>query len=305
MKKIICTIGITIAFVTAVIAAKNLYSYKVPIHNRGIGALLSSQETETLFLGSSAFRSNLDITQLDEAYDGKTYILAYGGNQYVAEEIEYDEIKKRGGHVCDLLVIELNPMILTEEVKLSDSRIPFDLSWSGKRRLWKAMADRGEVNLSMYYEYFVTSGLDDLITYPFTEPFYATRYEKGAKTDETMSPGREVLDAASFDISGIRIEEAQVNALFSLIDKCERDSQNYVLLECPHYYRLQEDPAFQRVHSDITSQLDAKGVPCIPAYAAFDDHEAAYFEDMNHMSEEGRKVFTKQLIPLLETYSSR
>ena len=98
-------------------------------------ALLDAGDLDVLFLGSSTFRSNLDITQIDEAFDGKTFILAYGGNQYVAENIQYDEIQNRGHHRYDLLVIELNPMLLTEEVKLSDSRVIWDLSWDGKRRL--------------------------------------------------------------------------------------------------------------------------------------------------------------------------
>ena len=48
--------------------------------------------------------------------------------------------------------------------------------------------------MSMMYEYFVTSGMDDLLTYPVTERFYSTRYYKGAKTDDTPSSGKEFLE---------------------------------------------------------------------------------------------------------------
>ena len=301
MKKFFLTICITITVLFAVIAAKNLCSCEIPIHNRGIGALLDAGDLDVLFIGSSTFRSNLDIVQIEKAYEGKTFILAYGGNQYVAENIQYDEIKNRGGHSYDLLVIELNPMLLTEEVKLSDSRVIWDLSWNGKRRLWKSMADGGNVTFPMFFEYFVTAGMDDLLTYPVTEPFYATRYYKGAKTDETASGGRDFLEGETFDISQIEPVSAQVDALFLLIEKCERDGQDYVVLESPHYYRLQEDPAYVRIRDEVCAQLAKKQAPMILASDVdFDDHEAAYFEDMSHMSAEGRRVYAKLLLPLLQ-----
>lgn len=300
MKKIIWTICISLVIVFAVIAAKNVFSCEVPIHNRGIRAVLDAGDLDVLFLGSSTFRSNLDIAQIDAAYGGKTFILAYGGNQYVAENIQYDELKDRGGHNYDLLVIELNPMLLTEEVKLSDSRVIWDLTWDGKRRLWKNMADGGNVTFPMFFEYFVTAGMDDLLTYPVTEPFYATRYYKGAKTDETASGGRDFLEGENFDISQIAPVPAQVEALYALIDKCVRDGQKYVVLESPHYYRLQEDPAYVRVRDEICEELTKKQAPLILASDVdFDDHEAAYFEDMSHMSAEGRRAYAKLLLPLL------
>ena len=300
MKKIILTICISVVLIFAVIAAKNVFSCDVPTHNRGIGALLDAGDLDVLFLGSSTFRSNLDITQIDEAFDGKTFILAYGGNQYVAENIQYDEIQNRGHHRYDLLVIELNPMLLTEEVKLSDSRVIWDLSWDGKRRLWKSMSEGGNVTFPMFFEYFVTAGMDDLLTYPVTEPFYATRYLKGAKTDETASGGRDFLEGETFDISKIEPVSAQVDALYALIDKCERDGQAYLVLESPHYYRLQEDPAYVRVRDGVCAELAKRQAPMILASDVdFDDHEAAYFEDMSHMSAEGRRAYAKLLIPLL------
>ena len=218
----------------------------------------------------------------------------------MACDIQYDEIKNRGGHKYDLLVLELDPLLLCEEVKLSDSRVIWDLSWDGKKRLWKSMKEGSDVGFPLFYEYFVTSGMDDLITYPLTEPFYATRYKKGAKTDVAASPGAEVLENEQFDISSIAPVKAQEDALVSLIRKCKEDGQPFVLLECPHYKRLQDDPAYRKNLEYLISLVDSEGADMITAESVeFDNGNSGYYEDMSHMSAEGRTVYTKLLIPKL------
>jgi hypothetical protein len=143
--------------------------------------------------------------------------------------------------------------------------------------------------------------MDDLVTFPVTEPFYATRYYKGAKTDETASPGAEVLDNAVFDISNEVLVDAQMDAVKEIVSKCRADGQRIVFLECPHYYRLQHDPAYERFLALFTEYLDSEGADYILASDIdYDDHEASYFEDMNHMSAEGRRVYTEKLINLFD-----
>ncbi|MBO4904510.1 MAG: hypothetical protein J5367_04745 [Lachnospiraceae bacterium] len=296
MKKMIITILIAFIVCLAAVGFKNYCSCMIPIHNRGIEGLLSQGDQEILFLGSSTFRSNLDIDMLDENFDDSAYILAYGGNQYIACSIQYDEIKRRGGHT-DILVIELDPLLLTEEVKLSDSRVIWDLSWEGKKRLWQRMSESSDADLPLFFEYFVTAGMDDLITYPVTEPFYATRYKKGAKTGETPSGGAQFLENEQFDISTLKPVKAQEEALLSLIRKCRADNVPYILLECPHYHRLQEDPVYQENLTYITELVKNEDAQCIfAADTGFDTHNPEYFEDMSHMSAEGRRVYTKALI---------
>ena len=300
MKKIIYTILIAAVLALAAIACKNVFSCYIPVGGRGIANLEEQGDLEVLFVGSSTFRANFDIDLLDESFDDSAYILAYGGNQYVACDIQYDEIKRRGGHKYDLLVLELDPLLLCEEVKLSDSRVIWDLSWDGKKRLWKSMKEGSDVGFPLFYEYFVTSGMDDLITYPLTEPFYATRYKKGAKTDVAASPGAEALENEKFDISSIAPVKAQEDALVSLIRKCKEDGQPFVLLECPHYKRLQDDPVYRKNLEYLISLVDSEGADMITAESVgFDNGNSEYYEDMSHMSAEGRTVYTKLLIPKL------
>lgn len=300
MKKVFVTIFISLVIALAAVACKNVFSCDVPIHNRGIADVVSRGDQNILFIGSSTFRSNLDIDMLDKAYDDKAYILAYGGNQYVAADIQYDELKRRGVHT-DLLVIELDPLLLTEEVKLSDSRIIWDLSWEGKRRLWNSMAAGGNADFDLFFEYFVTSGMDDLITYPVTEKFYATRYKKGAKTDETPSSGRDYLESEQFDISALAPVKAQEDALLSLISKCEADGQKYILLECPHYHRLQNDSAYIKNLEYITELTKEEADRCVFASSVgFDCSDPSYYEDMSHMSADGRRAYTRALLDVID-----
>lgn len=297
MKKAIISMVAALFIIAAAVAVKNVYSCEVPIGNRGIRSAINEGDLDILFIGSSTFRSNLDIHELDAAFDDRAYIISYGGNQYVAADIQYDEIKNRSDKSYGLMVFELDPLMLTEEVKLSDSRVIWDLSFPGKLALWDKLKNAGNADFSVMYEYFVTSGMDDLITYPLTERIYSTRYYKGAKTDDTKSSGKDFLENEEFDISDSKLVKPQADAVIETIEKCRRDGQDFIFLECPHYYRLEEDPVYEEYHKYFVKLMDEYDVDCIYAHDVdFNNHEPEYFEDMSHMSGEGRRVYTKELI---------
>ncbi len=302
MKKIVITITSVVVLLTLAVVGKNVYSKDIPIGNRGIKEAVNSGDLDVLFIGSSTFRASIDMPTIDKAYDEKVYNISYGGNQFVATTIQYDEILSRKNNDIDLMIFEFGPLMLTEEVKLSDSRVIWDLSFDGKKRLWKKMSEAGNTDFSTMYEYFVTSGMDDIVTYPFTEPFYSTRYYKGAKTDETPSPGAEYLENEEFDISDAILIEAQEKALREVIEKCIRDNQKFLFLECPHYYRLSNDDTYKEYKKYFISILDEYNADYIlDTDVEFDDHNPDYFEDMNHLSFEGRRLYTEKLIEVLGT----
>lgn len=300
MKKTVTTLLIALLIASSVVVCKNLLSYRIPIGNRGIQGAVKSGDTDRLFIGSSTFRSNLDIDILDSTYDGKDYIIAYGGNQLMAFPIQYDEIVSRSDNKYDLMIFELDPLMLTEPVKLSDSRVVFDLSWNGKKALWDKLARSEDTDFSVFYEYFVTSGLDDIFTYPLTEPFYSTRYKKGAKTGYTPSSGRDFLENEKFDISDAMIDPIQEDAVRQLIEKCRENNQDICFLESPHYHRLSDDPVYKRYLRYFTDMLDESGVRYITAAdVPFDASDPENFEDMGHMSSAGRRKYTEELVKIL------
>ncbi|MBQ9444698.1 MAG: hypothetical protein IJU43_10425 [Lachnospiraceae bacterium] len=301
MKKVLITLAVAFIIITSAILFKNVYSCEMPIKNRGIRDAINTGDLDVLFIGSSTFRANVDMPMMDEAYDGRVYDISYGGNQLVATVIQYDEIRRRSPHDYGLIVFELGPMMLTQDVALSDSRVIWDLSLEGKQDLWISMYTAGNTDFSMLYEYFVTSGMDDLITFPVTEPFYSTRYYKGAKTDETVSPGKEWLENEEFDLSDKYLVEEQADAVANIINECKKDGQDFIFVESPCYYRLQGDPVFRKYHEEFVRILDENGADYILASdVSFDTHDAALFEDMNHMSAEGRRVYTAELIKALK-----
>ena len=301
MKKIIITLTTALLITASLVICKNVFSCRIPIGNRGIKNVIDSGDLDVLFIGSSTFRSNLDIGILDKRFDGRDYILAYGGNQLAAVPVEYDEIAARSDNKYGIMVFELDPLMLTEDVKLSDSRIIFDLSWQGKLALWDQLARSQNTGFSVFWEYFVTSGFDDLATYPLTEPFYATRYEKGAKNEDTPSSGRDFLENEQFDISDAVINPVQEDAARLLIKKCRDRGQRFVFLESPHYYRLSDDPVYKKYLEYYIGLLDEEGAGYILASDIdFDNKNPDFFEDMGHMSQKGRSAFTEKLIERLQ-----
>ncbi len=301
MKKGLLTITAALLVIISAVVFKNVYSCEIPIGSRGIRDAIETGDLDVLFIGSSTFRSNVDMPMMDEAYDGRVYDISYGGNELAANVIQYDDIRRRSDNKYGLMMFELGPMMLTQEVSLSDSRVIWDLSWEGKKALWESMDEAGNTDLPLMYEYFVTSGMDDLVTFPVTEPFYATRYYKGAKTDDAVSPGRERLENEVFDISGETFVKAQGDAVVDIIQRCRRDGQAFVFVESPCYHRLQEDPVFIKYRESFIKLLDENDAPYILASDVdFDSSEPEFFEDMNHMSSSGRRAYTKELIRILE-----
>ena len=211
MKKTVLTLLTAAVIILAAVAFKNVYSCKIPIGNRGIRAAINEGDLDVLFIGSSTFHSNLDIHELDKAYDGRDFIISYGGNQYTATSVQYDE-----------------------------------------------------------------------------------------KTDDTPSPGKEFLENEEFDISDSVLIKAQEESVIEIIEKCRRDGQDFIFLECPHYYRLSEDPVYKEYHGYFTDLMVKYDVDYILAGDIdFDDHNPDYFEDMSHMSGMGRKIYTKELVKYL------
>ncbi len=301
MKKVLITLAAALLVIVSAVAFKNAYSCEMPIKNRGIRDAIHSGDLDVLFIGSSTFRSNIDMPTMDGAFDGRVYDISYGGNQLVATAVQYDEIRSRSDNSYGLIVFELGPLMLTEDVALSDSRVIWDLTWRGKNALWRSMYEAGNTDLSMFYEYYVTSGMDDLITFPVTEPFYATRYYKGAKTDESISPGKDRLESEKFDISDKVLVKAQADAVNDIIEECRRDGQDFIFVESPCYYRLQEDPVYQKYRKEFLKILDdSKADYILASDVDFDTHDPDFFEDMNHMSVEGRRVYTSELVDLLK-----
>lgn len=306
MKKIIITLLIALSFIALAVVCKNAFSYRIPIHNRGIREAVNQGNLDVLFVGSSTFRSNISIELLDEKYDGRDYIIAYGGNRLAASDIQYDEIRNRSNSDINLMVFELSPLMFTEDVSLSDSRVIWDLSWDGKKALYKKMKEAGNAGPAVTYEYFVTSGMDDLLTYPITEPFYATRYNKGAKTGEVISPGRDVLENAEFDISDLQLVAAQEEAVIDLTEKAKRDNQPILFLESPCYHRLTLDPTYLKCREHMINFINEHDVDCIYSTDVdFDNTNADFFEDINHMSTSGKTEYTKLLLRKLDTFQTR
>ncbi len=301
MKKIIITLLTAFVLIAGAVAFKNIYSCEMPIKNRGIRDAINTGDLDLLFIGSSTFRSNVDMPLMDAAYDGRVYDISYGGNELVATAIQYEELKKRSANTYGTIVFELGPMMLTQDVSLSDSRVIWDLSWDGKKALWQSMESSGNTDAAMKYEYFVTSGMDDLITFPLTEAFYSTRYYKGAKTDETVSPGKDILESEEFDISKEELCKAQADSVSVIIRQCREDGQDFLFVESPCYHRLQEDEKYKECREIFRSILDENDAPYILAGDVdFDSSKADNFEDMNHMSAKGRREYTKELIKVLK-----
>ena len=91
MKRFIVVLFSVVIAVAILLVIKNECTRLLPSPGFGMNEIVQAGEVEQLFMGSSTFKRGLDIEVLEQNLPGKTYILAYNGNQPVmmAQELEY------------------------------------------------------------------------------------------------------------------------------------------------------------------------------------------------------------------------
>ena len=288
---------------------KNEYARLLPVSSYGMQAAVKKKSVDHLFIGSSMFRQGLSIDVLEEMLEGEVYILSYNGNQpaFMAMELEY--MLKEGLEI-DTLYVDLYPYTAAAAPWISDTKILLDTDLSFKLDAWKLMNVYNDTKLLDFYELFVTANNEQILTYPIHNRLVSAQFRNGGNI---LTPGgrtKEHLDSLGMLGGRDGLQEAQVEGYKKILELAREHGVKVYFIETPKYERMYRDADYMELYEACRNKMeelaeaDVYNAEVILAEElAFDFADAACFQDLIHLSTEGRTLYTKLLCEKLEELS--
>ena len=301
MKKTILTITIAFIIVLSVVMLKNCCSYMIPNDSFGIRYIISEKQADYLFIGSSSFRKGIDMRVLEKELGESTYMVTYNGNQPMNVLVELKQMLEAGTEI-GTLVYELEPGMVDRGADLSDKRLLFDIDMKSKKEIWSYLSEREDADFFMFFDYYVSSNMDYLLTYPISYPMIAKRYYKGGNNGEDLSPAKTKDELMALPIKeDPGIDALQRESLVNIIDLCDDNGIELIFLEPPKYIAMYSDKNFSEKFDELIDLLRENNAEVVLADDLhFDNTNPDYYADLSHMSGDGMTEFTNRVIEVLQ-----
>lgn len=298
MKKIMKVVALTLAATLLLVVLKNEYGSIFSGKTYGIPAALSMGEVEHLFIGSSMFRQGLDIDVLEEELEGSVYILSYNGNQpsFMAKELAY--MLERGLKVKNLYV-DFYAYTATASPWVSDVKMFLDTDLSFKEDAWNVLDDNNTTKMHDFYEMFVTANNEQILLFPLNDRLVSTQFRNGGSLLEPAGNSKEVLDEMDL---GVRegLHPGQIEGYEEILHLADIYDIEVLFLETPKYEKLLTDTrtgGYPQLLEAMAAWAEKANAPYLLAETLdFDHGDGANFQDLIHLSSQGRKIYCKDLV---------
>lgn len=332
MKKLLKTLLATGILLIALIVIKNEYArFLMSDANYGLQALIarSGREARTgkeydIYLGSSMFRQGLDIEELEQSGENP-YILSYNGAQpfLIYRELEYlldHQVKIRS------ITVDLFVNSIQREPWVEDPRLFLDTDLRFKVGLWKEMRETTGASWTDLWEMLVTANNEKLLTWYVDYPLVNSMFRNGGNLVVNSAASGDVLDGqlgSTEHHTGKHFEmnERQVDSLLDIIRLCRREGISLRFVETPKYRTAVCEQAYTDVmqaycrllrENMVEYYLTESTVQSLQKYCGvngamdeahivpFDTTNPDDYTDVIHLSSEGRKCFTHNLIETMQ-----
>lgn len=294
MKKYRNAIALGLLIALCFLGVKNFIAYKFPNSSSGMQAAISQGNIEHLFLGSSLFRQGIDIYIAEEMLEGNTFVLSYNGNQPV-QMLEELKLLLRNDVEIDELYVDLYVYSAALRPAISDTKLIWDLDFQGKCKVYGDMVEYSEAGFPEFIDFFVASNNQYMIMYPIFNNVMKREFYKGGNIRETLGSTREVLDNLVTPGPREGIDKTQAAALLEIIEICREEDIQIYFAEVPKYYTLDEADYYVRLRTELENIVSGETI-IKAAQLSFDNRNPAYYQDLFHLSGEGRRVYTKLLL---------
>ena len=320
--KILAGVLLAVLLLTGI---KNEYARLLPVSSYGMQAAIRKKSIDHLFIGSSMFRQGLSIDVLEEELEGNVYILSYNGNQpaFMAMELEY---MLEEGLEIGTLYVDLYPYTAAAAPWISDTKILLDTDLGFKLDAWKLMNACNDTKFLDFYELFVTANNEQILTYPIHNRLVSAQFRNGGNI---LAPGgqtKEHLDSLGMLGGRDGLKEAQVKGYEKILDLAKEHGIQVCFIETPKYERMYQDADYMELYEACTDKIrrlaETQGATSLKGAderkrtgegsrengeagtkvkmilaeeLAFDFGDAACFQDLIHLSAEGRTWYTKLL----------
>lgn len=207
------------------------------------------------------------------------------------------------------LYIDLYPYTAAADPWISDTKILLDTDLDFKLRAWRLMAESGEASFSDFFEFFVTANNEQLLTYPVNNRLVSSQFRNGGTLLSQEGSTKEELDALGTLGGREGLNEAQVQGYREIAALAEQYDLNLYFLETPKYERMYQDEDYRELYElclqevrELERSWNGSGsfaVICAEELN-FDTFDAANYQDLIHLSAEGRKEYTRLLCGAVE-----
>ena len=303
MKRVLKTVAVAFIIALILILIKNEYARCLPASTYGMQAAIRKERVDNLFIGSSMFRQGLDIDVLEAELPGSSYILSYNGNQPALMALELQYMLEQGLQVKNLY-IDLYPYTAAADPWISDTKILLDTDLKFKAKAWRLMRNSTDVSFGDFYEFFVTANNEQLLTYPLNNKIVSSQFRDGGSLIRQQGRTREELYALGTLGSRDGVNRTQTEGYGKIVELAEDYGLNLWFLETPKYERMYADADYQKLYGealDIVRELqqDWTGTGSFTILCTenleFDITDAGCYQDLIHLSAEGRENYTKLL----------
>ena len=303
MRRVLLSIGGALLAALLLVLLKNEYARLLPASTYGMQAAIALEEADNLFIGSSMFRQGLSIDVLEEELPGTSYILSYNGNQPALMAMELSYLLEEGLEV-ENLYLDLYPYTAAADPWISDTKILLDTDLDFKLRAWELMAGDGGASFGDFFEFFVTANNEQILTYPVNNALVSSQFRNGGTLLQQPGSTREELYALGTLGSRDGLNAAQVEGYRQLCALAEEYGLNLYFLETPKYERMYEDADYMELYGLCLEELGRmeaqwKGSGSFEVICAgdleFDSSDAGNFQDLIHLSAQGRAEYTRLL----------
>lgn len=291
MKKVGCALSVAFALALLIIGIKNEYARYLPGGAYGMGPLLEAGGAEHVFIGSSMFRQGLDIRVLEEELGESVYLLSYNGNQPVFMAMELEYLLGEGVKISHLYV-DLYGYTASSPPWISDRKILLDTDLRFKREVWAQMRAWNDTGFLDFYELFVTANNEQILTLPIHNKLLSSQFYKGGTLLYSAGTTGEALDYSLGTREGIHPAQAQGYA--KLINLAEQYGISLTFVETPKYQSMYEDGTYQMLLSQCQGAVEGQDV-LLARELDFDNTSPEQFQDLIHLSSQGREAYTRQL----------
>ena len=308
MKRVLKTAAVAFIIALALILIKNEYARCLPASTYGMQAAIRKERVDNLFIGSSMFRQGLDIDVLEAELPGSSYILSYNGNQPALMALELQYLLENGLEIQNLY-IDLYPYTAAADPWISDTKILLDTDLKFKAKAWRLMRNSTGVSFGDFYEFFVTANNEQLLTYPLNNKIVSSQFRDGGSLIQQPGKTREELYALGTLGSRDGVNRTQAEGYGKIVELAEDYGLNLWFLETPKYERMYADEDYQKLYTEALSivqelQSGWSGDGSFAILCAeeldFDISEAGGYQDLIHLSAEGRENYTALLCEKLK-----
>ena len=302
MKKLLGTLAAVFVAVALAVLLKNQYGTVFSGTTYGMQTAVKMEKIDHLFIGSSMFRQGMDIDVLEEQLDGNVYILSYNGNQpvFMAKELEY--LLEQGVKIQNLYV-DFYAYTLTAVPWISDTKLFLDTDLGFKIDAWKLMKTYSDAGIKDFYEMFVTTNNEQILMYPVNERIVASQFRNGGSLLMLAGKTKEELDGMDL---GVRdgLYEAQLEGYEQIAKLAEQNDINLLFVETPKYEKLLKDTregSYTELYEVMKTWAEKRDISYLSADAvSFDYADAANFQDLIHLSGQGRKIYCGLLAEVIK-----